>query len=73
MATGVTSHRSTQFHVKASPIQPHAWYHEMYAGTLCGRYIRVERIETRDTLAELLASDETWCPDCARRGTRLIT
>ena len=72
MATAVTSHRSQQFHVKASPIQAHEWYHEMYAGTLCGRWLRVERIERRDTLAELVAAVDGWCGDCLKRAERLI-
>lgn len=62
--------RSDQLHVKASAVQPHAWYHEMFAGTLCGRWTRVERIVNDVALDALEELDRPICAVCFRKSRR---
>jgi hypothetical protein len=72
MVSAVTTRRSNVFHIKASPIQPHEWYHEMYAGTMCGRWIRVEEIESSESLASLIDAHDLWCEKCLGRVRRFV-
>jgi hypothetical protein len=63
---------SGRLHVKASHIQPHAWYHEMFAGTLCGRWVRVHRVVTAVPLDTLASLDRPVCDVCVRKSRRFV-
>ena len=62
--------RSQRRHVKASPIQNHDWYLDLYAGTLCGSWIQVAWAEDPIPIDELDAYPHPICTVCTRKTTR---
>jgi hypothetical protein len=66
----VATARSDRLHVKASDIMPHSWYHEMFAGTLCGRWVRVDRVVTAVPLDTLASLDVAVCEVCVQKSRR---
>lgn len=62
--------RSRQLHVKASAVQPHEWYHEMFAGTLCGRWMHVDIIRNDVPLDAIEDLDEDVCTTCIQKSRR---
>lgn len=68
----IGTNRSPLFHVKASAVQPHAWYHEMFAGTLCGRWMRVESIVPDVPLDAFTDVGVEVCDTCLQKSRRFV-
>ena len=68
--TLIRSPSARQGHVKASPIQNHSFYFDLYAGTMCGNWIQVAWIGDPLPISELHTAAEVICPLCVRRMKR---
>lgn len=68
----IGSGRSSRLHIKASDIQAHAWYHEMFAGTLCGRWTRVEQVVNDVPLDQLDHHHPPVCDSCLSKSRRFV-
>lgn len=66
----VGTDRSPQLHVKASDIQAHVWYHEMFAATLCGRWMRVHDVVPDVPLDRFDELDRPVCAVCTQKSRR---
>ena len=68
--TLIRSPRAKRSHVKASEIQNHGYYFDLYAGTMCGLWIQVDWIDDPLPLGELTIEDRSVCDVCVRKMDR---
>ena len=62
--------RSRRRHVKASAIQNHDWYHDLYAATLCGSWIQVAGASRQIPIGQLEETGDQLCQVCLRKVRR---